>query len=249
MDNNEYGSKKNTKRILVTSFLILLLVVSVTGATYAYFAISATNDNTISGTAADPKLELTVEKIAPAASVATMMVPQYSAYNNKNTLKTAIDASCVDGNGNVVCQIYRIVIKNSSTNSAALRLRETLSLTAASGSTYNNLKWYTIAKGNNVNQATATGAQTYTYPGSFSAAYGNASTVNTLGQYTGATTLSQNNYRYYYVVVWIEEIGQDQGSGAAATRKDQGTFTGTVTVNAIDASGNTITGLTSTFTT
>lgn len=230
------SNKSEPKKIFGLVALIVTLVICTTGATYAYFAISATNNNVISGTSARVGNTLTVTKILPTSANAGtgVMVPQYSSNTTKrtNALKTAIDGNCVDANGNVACQVYKIEYQNTS--SSAIRINSTLTLT----STITNLKWYTLKE---VNDSTTSGSSpTYVYPGSFTSAYGNAKSITALGS---ANVLNTNNYRYWYVVIWIEETGSDQYSADGDK-----TFTGTVNVQATDAAGNTINGITSTFT-
>ena len=59
---------------------IAILIISVTGATYAYFAIGATNNNTITSTSATANLELTVTKNLQTATNTGVLVPQINTY-------------------------------------------------------------------------------------------------------------------------------------------------------------------------
>ncbi len=105
---------------------------SITGATYAYFALTASNNATITGTVGGATLSLTVTKSFP--TVTTSMIPQL-----ESTLEEAISTtySCVDGNNNVVCQVYKAVIKNTGTTSAEL----TGTISFQNITTLPNLKW------------------------------------------------------------------------------------------------------------
>lgn len=228
------NNHKEKNKIIGLVILIVTLMVSSTGATYAYFALSATNNNIISGTTAKVESELIVTKVLPATTGTGVMVPQNSANTTKSTnaLKTAIDGGCIDANTNVACQVYKITFQNKS--SAALNINSLLTLT----SDITNLKWYTLKEENNV--ASVPASVTYSYPASFTAKYGNAKSVTTLGS---AQKLNVNYYRYWYVAIWVEETGNDQYSSDGNK-----TFTGKVDIQAIDASGNAIQGLTSTFT-
>ncbi len=232
-DGVENGNNKN---ILVLAILILTLAVGTTGATFAYFALSASNTGTITGASAKVETQLEVEKILPTTGNpgTGVMVPQYSANTTKrtNALKNAIDGGCVDANNNIVCQVYKIEYRNKST--ATLRTNATLTLE----SQMTNLKWYTLANASDI--ATLPASATYTYPASFTTEYGNAKTTTTLGT---AEEVSANNYRYWYVVIWIEEQGEDQYS-------DDGdkTFDGTIEIQITDTTGTPLRGLTSTFT-
>ena len=64
----------------VTITMIVVLSFSVIGATYAYFAISESNNDTITGEAATVNLTLTVEKVFPTETSENtgVMVPQLS---------------------------------------------------------------------------------------------------------------------------------------------------------------------------
>ena len=233
---SESSNPITKKKITVLATLIVTLLMGTISATYAYFAISATNNDVITGTSAMVNSELIVTPVLPAegSQNSGVMVPQYSANPDRSTnaLKTAIDGGCVDGNSNIVCQVYKIQYKNGS--GAAIRINSTLTLE----SQMSNLKWYTIATANNA--ATAPTTVTYTYPASFTTAYGNLKSTTTLGN---SDVLNANSYRYWYVAIWIEEQGTDQYSVDGNK-----TFNGTVEVQATDAQGNEIRGLTSTFT-
>ena len=225
--------KKNRRRTGILTILIVTLMISTTGATYAFFALSATNTGTITGeTAAVGSDTLAVEEVLPTATNTGVMVPQYSANDNKNVLKSAIDGGCVDANTNIVCKVYKVSYQNDSTST--IRINSTLTLT----STMTNLKWYTIATANNV--TTNPSSATYSYPATFTAKYGNAKSVTALGD---AQTLDPTKWRYWYVVIWVEEMDNDQYSADGNNN-----FTGEVAVQLTDASGNVLQGLTSTFT-
>lgn len=233
MDSNNIKKDNDSKKITFILVAILVLMLTTTGGTYAFFALSANNASTVTGTASTASLTLNVAKIKPSSAGSGAMVPQLSynaSSNNKNILKLAVDANCLDGNNNVVCQVYTIVIQNKSSGGAKFNTTFTLS-----GGTYSNLKWYKLAEGTGSSPTT-----TYTYPSSITDKYGNAKTVTALG--TTPSTIAKNGYYYYVVVVWIEETGTNQNS------TDTGTFTGTVAVSAADANGNSIGGITSTIT-
>ena len=233
---NDAIESKDRKKIITLIILIVTLMISTTGATYAFFALSATNNNVISGTSAKVDKEITVTKILPASNSTNtgVMVPQLSANTStsKNALKQAIEGGCVDANGNIACQVYKITFQNKST--ADFRTKASLTLT----STITNLKWYTLVTANDA--ASVPASPTYSYPASFTAKYGNAKSVTALGAHLELTV---NKYRYWYVAIWIEEQGSDQYSADGNK-----TFTGVVQIDATDQSGNTISGVTSTFT-
>lgn len=218
-NNSQTVNKDNdSKKIFTMLIMVFTLMICTTSATYAYFALNATN-NVISGTAATANLTLAVSKIQPTATGSGALVPQYSYYGSTNTLKNAIDVGCVDTNNNLICQVYTIVLTNSSTSN--IKVDGSFTLTAAN---MTNLKWYTIASGTGTAPTT-----TYTYP-TTTTQYGNLKDVTTLG-----TNISINSgASYYYVVaVWIEETGEAQ--------TDSGTFNGVISFNSSGGGGVTST--------
>ena len=92
---------------------IATLVVAVIGATFAYFTAAAQNGaNVINGNMASIGFDLVVEKVVdPGAS--SGMIPM-----SNSMVETAINKSsnntCVDDNGNAVCQVYKVTVTNNS---------------------------------------------------------------------------------------------------------------------------------------
>ena len=135
-DKKELEKKNNDARVLMFSIIgILTLIVAISGATFAYFAATATNNNTIkgnSGYVANP-LTLVITESSAVASASLKLIPQVDSFigNAANSTK-----KCIDTNGNAVCQHYKITVTNTTTNSYYLDGH--MSLTAAS---MPNLKW------------------------------------------------------------------------------------------------------------
>ena len=107
-ENAEQKKKRNALIIM-----ILTLIVSVVGATYAFFSISPTANNAITGKAATVNLSLDIHRIAPNQEDWTnsnkVIIPQLSS-----NINTAMN-SCIDENGDVVCQVYQIKVTNQGT--------------------------------------------------------------------------------------------------------------------------------------
>lgn len=220
------SDKKVNKKISVLIVGIATLIISITGATYAYFAIGATNSNTITGTAATADLGLTVTKNLPTATNSGAIVPQLNT-----ALGSAVSAGCVDGNQNIVCEVFTIKVENKG--SSQIRIKGSLNF--AYTSTFANLYWRemdsTTALGtHNVYKASTNEATVSTTSGQQ-----NASLINTLSLAAGAS-------KSYYVVIWLEETNTTQNT------IDKGTFTGTVKFTAINTNGQAISGVTSTIT-
>lgn len=209
-------NEKNMKNGIFFGIVgVATLVVAIIGATYAYFTATNSNAGTIAGTAASAGIDLSVTLTSTQAT--GVMVPQKGAAI-ANAITGTSSKSCVDGNGNVICKVYTITVKNTGSSTAVLA--GTINLTASgSGSKMTNLKWA-------VNETSADGKN-------FTSATKNAYTVTNL---VSSLSLGANVSKSYYLVVWIEETGASQNA------TDTGSFTGTITFN----SGNT--GVTSTIT-
>lgn len=234
MINNETVKKDNdTKKIFTLIILIFTLMVGTTGATYAYFALTATN-NVATGQAATASLTLNVTEAAlggtsSGATKTGKMVPQ-----NVEALGTAMGTNykCVDGNGNTVCKAYTITVTNGST--AAVRIIGTIQF---SGNTsMPNLSF------RRTTSVTALGSYTTSSVGNSAALWDIVTTGSTctVGSASTAGTctvveLAAGASTTYYIVVWIEETG--------STQTDTGTWRGT-----INFQGENGTGITSTIT-
>ena len=223
---------------------VATLVVAIIGATFAYFSASAANNEAITGNTAEAGgVELT---ITPVTTTGTNMLPLNLMDNTKATdpatgaadqfadaLGATKGASCKDSNGNNVCQVYSITVKNKSTTST-VQVRGTLNLATEA----TNMKWQLLETGTSTARA------------DFATVVDKGVTGNvTVGGNTGATgaaaasqSLAAEASATYYVLVWLEETGAAQETADASK-----SFTGTVTFNAVDASGKT-SGLTASFT-
>ena len=186
--NKEVNEKKKKYAIVIT---FLVLMICITGGTYAYFALTASN-NSVTGSVGGASLNLTVTKVYPT-----------SEHNNKNmipqlesTLDEAIslDHKCIDGNGNVICQVYSATVTNQGSTSSVLN--GTISFTGIENMP--NLKWMRINDSNTLG----------TYSSSI------ASTDKAL--FEEERSFSANGSQTYYFVFWIDETGEVQ--------TDSGTF-------------------------
>ena len=182
-------NEKKKKYAIVITFLVLMICI--TGGTYAYFALTASN-NSVTGSVGGASLNLEVTKVYPT-----------SEHNNKNmipqlesTLDEAIslDHKCVDGNGNVICQVYSATVTNVGSTSSVLN--GTISFTGIENMP--NLKWMRINDSNTL--------------GTYSSF--NASTDKAL--FEEERSFGANTSNTYYFVFWIDETGEVQ--------TDNGTF-------------------------
>lgn len=212
-NSNNIDKQEHDFRNIVLTFLgVFIILAAVSGGTFAYYAFSASNNNTITGTAATASLNLTVAKISPTTT--GPLVPQL-----ETGLKTAVTSGCVDGNGNKVCMVYSITITNKSTATATVGA--SLAFQYASSSKFTNLKWKVLSADPTSNTAVTLGTTN------------SATTSATLNSIGNTTLQASTGTVTWYVVVWINETTSMQNS------LDYGTFTGIV--NATDSSGKGLT--------
>lgn len=231
MINNEIN---NYTKLQVTISLVLFLFFCTTGATYAYFAISATNTNTITGTAATVNLTLAVEKMFPteASDNTGVLVPQLSTSGSATSpLATALKNGCVDSNKNVVCQVYKITIQNlggtaTQVVDGSVSFYNNAAMTNDVSTAMPNLKWKLITSVDTTTPSNSVlGANT-----DLAANFNNNVFANDITMVTNASFT-------YYMIVWINETNADQPI-------DEGkTFYGKIAFNSSNG-----TGVTSTFT-
>ena len=207
---------------------VATLVVAIIGATFAYFSATATNKDTIvGGTATGNNIALAVTPIAPVKEPKTRtenMIPML-----EDDLQTGLTGtggkSCIDSNGNTVCQVYKVTVTNNG--ATAVKLDATLNLTTAKGSgegTGANMKWQLIQN------ATTEGT------------VGTMKSQGTAELFADNLSLAATTSQDFYIVVWLLETEGPQDSSDAGIN-----YTGTVTVNAVGADGTTTSGLTASF--
>lgn len=111
---------------------MMTLAISVTSSTYVYFALSATATNKVTGMAAVISLDVVTSQATLKSTNTGVFVPQ-----KITGLGTAMNTTnqCVDGNGNIVCKVYTIMVTNTS-NAGAI-VRDSIKLNSFT----TNLKW------------------------------------------------------------------------------------------------------------
>lgn len=235
MDNDVIRKKDNdTRKIFTTFVLVATLMICVTSATYAYFAISATNSSTITGEAAAVNLNLTVTRVTPDTTgwdaSTKKMVPQKSS-----AIASAINATnkCVDGNKNVVCEVFKITVTNNST--AGVNIKGTMHFNyTGTNAKFDNLYWREAEDANTF----ATTPATLQYKAATSDTANGTTAKSENAVLVDALSLAPGASKDFYVAIWIEENDEDQST------TDKGTWTATVSFK--DSVGA---GVTSTITT
>lgn len=226
--------KKNGTVIFVGVVCVATLIISIVGATFAYFAAGADNAGTVNGTAAKAGLKLTVTQVSDGEGP---MVPLLNGAVQPAITGTT-EGTCIDANGNTSCKVYEIVIENTGTSGATLVSDITFSSAGFDNLYFEQINGsksgekYTFTKKNpaGTQQLIASGTGYDLVLGTASDDDSNANTV-LLGA-DGTSTDSQT----YYLVVWISETSSNQNE------TDVGSFSGTITFSS--ASGE---GVTSTF--
>lgn len=194
-------------KIQFLSTLILVLFLSVTGTTYAYFAFTATS-NTINGEAAVVDLDLDVTRVFPTADSDNtgVMVPQLSTSGSSNSaLSSALKNGCVDGNKNIICQVYKVNIKNSSGTAAqvvdgSIAFYGNSSMTNDVNTSMPNLRWKLITSVDVNNPSNSV-------LGSNVDLTANASDDNV---FADDVTMNVGSEENYYIIIWINETQEDQ---------------------------------------
>ena len=225
MTGNEMVNNDNDSRKIITMIILIgVLMLCTTGATYAYFAISAV-DNSATGTAATAKLELTVTQVTLKTPNTGVMVPQL-----ETALSSAINSSnnCVDDNGNIVCKVYSVTIKNSSTS--AVKIIGYIQFSGIYGGSNEATKLMPHLKMKRITDATVIGSNTAAAVGGGTSSTlwdiigtsGKSCIVNTENESDKCTVkpLGVGASETYYFVVWINEINDVQ--------TDSGTWRATI---------------------
>lgn len=144
----EEGQKNNTNKngLIYAIVGVAVLIVAVAGSAYAYYSATATDTSTVKGTAgggAAPTLTVKKESnasgnLVPIDKTVETLTKGAKGWNKtSNEVNTAWNAaqSCTDKNGNTVCQVYSVTVKNNSNTSVIYDI----SLTALSGAKTPNL--------------------------------------------------------------------------------------------------------------
>ena len=144
----EEGQKNNTNKngLIYAIVGVAVLIVAVAGSAYAYYSATATDTSTVKGTAgggAAPTLTVKKESnasgnLVPIDKTVETLTKGAKGWNKtSNAVNTAWNAaqSCTDKNGNTVCQVYSVTVKNNSNTSVIYDI----SLTALSGAKTPNL--------------------------------------------------------------------------------------------------------------
>lgn len=183
--------KGKNKSLLFAIIGISALVIAVIGSTYAYYVASASNTTVIQGTAAGAGLGLSVTKqstsangnLIPLSSDVTTLTTAVKGYGGGSTYDAT--KSCIDKNGYTVCQVYKIVVTNSST--AAVTLNG--GITALSGTNTPNITCAVMSDATTVSSNT---------------------TCKTSTSLANGVKFAAGESKTYYIVVYINNLSSAQ---------------------------------------
>ena len=107
---------KKRKDIFYGAIGIMTLMLSIMGATFAYFTATASNNATIKGNMATVQFGVQVTKMTNVDVEKGGLIPMSNnMVEQALTKNAATNGVCVDDNGNAVCQVYKITVNNTST--------------------------------------------------------------------------------------------------------------------------------------
>ena len=173
--------------------------------TYSYLAYNYENGSVIKGNVVSVNAELKVELVTGSNKG---MVPLKDSSLERAINGTGGESACVDANGNLSCQVYKITLTNKG--SKIKNLKGTITLTNKdTNSTYANLKWRELASKNKIDSNKI---------------------INGMDESVLEDNLTMNSgeVKEYYIAVYIQETNVDQRV------TDKGNFAGTVTFEVDD---------------
>lgn len=160
----EEGQKNDTNKsgLIYAIVGVAVLIVAVAGSAYAYYSATATDTSTVKGTAgggAAPTLTVKKESnasgnLVPIDKTVETLTKGAKGWNKtSNAVNTSWNAaqSCTDKNGNTVCQVYSVTVKNNSNTPVIYDI----SLTALSGAKTPNLDAVKMASNISVTSETS----------------------------------------------------------------------------------------------
>lgn len=228
---------KERRKYLFSLVSVLTLVVAIIGATYAYFQLTATNDN-INGKAAKMELDLAIEKIAPMNNNGNTEIDGLTPLIDEN-INTAVNIECSDGN-NKICQVYEMVLTNNGT--ATINVWGTIKFEFKDENdniTENTMPNLKFSNGTLIKETDGT-ISSANFNSMTSASFDSEGNpvVEPIAISDNAVTLAPDETETIYLAVWISEKEELQ--------YDKGKYIATVTYSSTNADGSETQGVTST---
>lgn len=231
---NEIDFRKKNKIMFFSILVVLTLIFSVAGVTYAFFSAVATSNEYIKGSSAYTSEAFGLE-IAQVSDGTGSMVPLLDS-----SIPTAVAGNgtqtCIDAQGNTICKVYSIKITNKM--NAKLNVTGDIVLEAVD---MPNLKW---ASGTSATTGFPTGPAgqgTGTYNPKSVTRFADVALDSSVTLLDLDEDGLLDKTKMYYIVIWISEINTSQ--------TDCNDFTGTVTFNGYirGGDGSVVGGVTSSF--
>lgn len=230
---NEQNNNNNGQGIFYAVIGIATLVVTIIGATFAYFsASSGSNENAIATSSATVKLKFTENPLGLKSNI----IPVDGTSANFVTYPNSTLNGCVDRNSNNICSVYEFTVKNQDPASASIAMpaqRIYVSLKAKTNQ-FVNLH-YAIFKGTSA-QVLAKTSTKFNVNGTAVTTVGTPSkhdvgtngdlvVSNTQLTYNDTTSheiaqleqvLENQEAVTYTVVIWLQETGKNQSDTEVA---------------------------------
>lgn len=131
------SDNKNMTNILYAVLGVMVLVVSITGATFAYYTATESYNQEFGGDMAEITFNVMVDK---KTSVDTEnnrgLIPMTNSMIEDAVSNASTNGICLDDNSNAACQIYKITVNNTGT--AGMFLDGYVTLSGGSGSSDDN---------------------------------------------------------------------------------------------------------------
>ena len=196
--NNKKENNSDVKKIMYLVIGILVFFVVVIGATFAYYAFSATNNTTVKGEVGKVNLSLTVTKALPNKSgTDDILITPF------NELASNLNAKCASDEY-ATCQLYKITLQNNSTG-VNTKVKGSVSF---NNTTAPNLSWVYLD--------TYDSSKTYT-----SSDLGTMNTASSeFATFKTDVLINSGNSRDFYLLVWVNESEEEQ--------TDEGSYSGTI---------------------
>ena len=196
--NNKKENNSDVKKIMYLVIGILVFFVVVIGATFAYYAFSATNNTTVKGEVGKVNLSLTVTKALPNKSgTDDILITPF------NELASNLNAKCASDEY-ATCQLYKITLQNNSTG-VNTKVKGSVSF---NNTTAPNLSWVYLD--------TYDSSKTYT-----SSDLGTMNTASSeFATFKTDELINSGNSRDFYLLVWVNESEEEQ--------TDEGSYSGTI---------------------
>ena len=112
--------KNNRNGILLGVVAVATLVVTIIGATFAYFTASVSGNAPVNASSYKFAMSLTVSKIAPTGSGVKDLIPVNSTDVGTALTGATNKSACVDKNDYAACVIYELNFTNSGSGTVTL---------------------------------------------------------------------------------------------------------------------------------